>query len=106
MKLIAILALAFLPSCLTAGELERIQYGVAELRETVQDRESTFADIGSAVDRLALDLEEIEESVDERTRGFISAGEAGAGGTGLVGLGLLALNAFRNSQRRRRSEPV
>lgn len=106
MRLLLLLLILPAFSCVTAGELARLQSGLEAVRVTVNDREATLADIGGAVDTLGDDLEDVIENVEERTKGMLSIGDAGLGGTGLLSLGLLALNQFRNGKRRKRNEPV
>lgn len=98
--------LLLLPACVTAGEFERLAFSVRDVRDAVDNRKSSLADIGEKVDDLLADVEEVAADVEARTSGLISAGEAAGGGSALLILGLAALNQLRDRRRRKRGEPV
>lgn len=102
----AVAIVAVVPSCATVAELTGILDDVIALRETFEDRDATWADVGEKVDDLAENIEEVKEDVEARGEAVLTAGELAGGGSIAIALAMAALNRYRDSRRRKRGEIV
>jgi len=105
-RTIAIALTLTLAACVTPGDIARIGLDVDSLRATWADDTATFEDVGEQLDNLSATVDQVVVDATARADGFITAGEAAGGGSVAIALALAALNRWRNSQRRRRGEPV
>lgn len=97
-----------LQSCVaTAEDLRQIADSVAQVEAKMADEYATQGEVEQAFGDMGRTIGQVADRVDERLESGILTVEDGLKGGGLLSLLTgIGLNMYRNSQRRRRGEPV
>ncbi len=98
--LLPVLLCALGASCVTASDLRVVADSLERLEKTVDDETATPAEVQAAVQATKDEIRLVAERVEERTEtvGEDLAETGGIAGV-LVGLGMVALNSYRNKTR-------
>lgn len=108
-RLLPLLLLALLPSCVTSGDFQRIADSLSDLEAVVDDETKTTAEVQAQIQETRTELQDVASTVDQRTDNILAGASTadllGAGGlmSVLTGLGV---NLLRDSRRRKRGEMV
>lgn len=105
-RLLLILPIFLLASCVTAADIREISDRIYDFEEVLEDEYATQGEVAESFGAIGKTVDAVVKRVEDRGENFLTGAQA-AGGGGLLSLFTgIGITMYRNSQRRKRGEPT